>query len=58
MEQDAELKAAREKLAARFADAAQIGGKGKRPSHYVPFRHPEKKEEACCRPECQRGQEA
>jgi hypothetical protein len=38
MDQDAELKAAREKLAARFADAAQIGGKGKRSSHYDPLR--------------------
>ena len=54
MDQDQELAAARAKLAARFADATQIGGKGKCLSHTQPcFRHPEKKEEACCRPECQ-----
>jgi len=59
MDQDQELQAARAKLAARFADATQIGGKGKSPLHNQPcFRHSEKKEEACCRPECQWGQEA
>lgn len=71
---DQEIQAARDKLAARFANQTQIGGKGK----YLParaihprdsviaqvlmgslsFRHPEKKEEACYSAECQRGQEA
>ncbi len=54
MDQDKDIQAARAKLAARFADATQIGGKGKSPLHNQPcFRHSEKKEEACCRPECQ-----
>lgn len=68
------MKEAREKLAARFGNAAQIGGKGKCVPMIItnilsPIKHiflndnalnryPEKKEEACYRPECQRGQEA
>lgn len=72
---DQEIQAARDKLATRFANATQIGGKGKRPrSNHFPgiflshgmtvmlnicmYRHPEKKEEACYRAECQWGQEA
>ena len=56
MDQEKDIQAAREKLAARFANATQIGGKGKhlfRPCalDYLPtirlFRYPEKKEEAC-----------
>lgn len=70
---DQEIQAARDKLAARFANATQIGGKGKTwqsactplffleisPKHKsLLYRHPEKKEEACYRAECQWGQEA
>jgi hypothetical protein len=55
MDQDKDIQAARDKLAARFANATQIGGKGKhffihpRSFIYQPcgFRYPEKKEEAC-----------
>jgi hypothetical protein len=58
-QEQTEIQAARDKLAARFANATQIGGKGKpRPRALllatnkifmlpVLFRHPEKKEEAC-----------
>lgn len=53
MDQDQEVLLAREKLAARFGNAAQIGGKGKPSSSNYRFRNPEKKEEACQRPECQ-----
>jgi hypothetical protein len=59
MDQEQEIQAARDKLAARFSNATQIGGKGKTRegtllsndtnkifTHAV-YRHPEKKEEAC-----------
>jgi hypothetical protein len=62
------VKDAREKLAARFGNAAQIGGKGKFTPSIITnilspikhiflndlfvFRYSEKKEEACYRPEC------
>ena len=49
MDLESEVKAARDKLAARFGDATQIGGKGKLPitSFIRTRRHPKKKEEAC-----------
>ena len=55
MDNEQEIQAAREKLAARFANATQIGGKGKddppallkQYQLLLQFRHPEKKEEAC-----------
>lgn len=56
-DQDQELMMAREKLAARFGNATQIGGKGKS-TWFNLNRNPEKKEEACQRPECQWRQEA
>jgi len=59
-QEQTEIQAARDKLAARFANATQIGGKGKpRPSGrtlpvfpnkifmHALCRHPEKKEEEC-----------
>lgn len=58
-QEQTEIQAARDKLAARFANATQIGGKGKpRPAgRTLPVtnkifmhplcRHPEKEEEAC-----------
>jgi hypothetical protein len=43
-----EIQAARDKLAARFGNATQIGGKGTPLSYHKYFyRHSEKKEEAC-----------
>ncbi len=67
MDQEQEIQSARDKLAARFANATQIGGKGMLPwdlEEAIPLqklpylravccRNPEKKEEACQRPECQ-----
>lgn len=70
MESEQEIQAARDKLAARFSNSTQIGGKGKTsPSTLLSiaankiftrawYRHPEKEEEARFRPECQWGQEA
>ena len=64
MDQEQEIQAARDKLAARFNNATQIGGKGMQHTQAIRMdvnfvltsrrcRYPEKKEEACYRPECQ-----
>lgn len=49
---DQEIKDARARLASRFGEHIQIGGKGRSPTPNRRCRNLKKKEEACCLIEC------